>query len=76
MKPVGVALAVAGLAAVAAIPWLEPAARVAPRVGVVLVTGAINALLLVGWAFVIRPAWVRTPAEAYAERLLEAAERL
>jgi hypothetical protein len=76
MKPVGTVLAVAGLAAVAVNPWLDPSARAAPRVGAVIVTGAINALLVLGWLFVIRPAWVRTPAEAYAERLLEASDRL
>jgi hypothetical protein len=76
MKPVGTVLAVAGLAAVAAVPWLDPSARAAPRIGAVVVTGAINALLLLGWLLVIRPAWVRGPAEAYAERLLEACERL
>jgi hypothetical protein len=76
MRPVGTVLAVAGLAAVAVIPWLDPSARTAPRVGAVIVTGAINAILVLGWLFVIRPPWVRTPAEAYAERLLEASERL
>ncbi len=76
MKPVGTVLAVAGLAAVAVIPWLDLSVRPAPRVGAVIVAGAINALLVLGWLFVIRPAWVRTPAEAYAERLLEASDRL
>jgi len=59
MRPVGTVLAVAGLAAVAVIPWLDPSARTAPRVGAVIVTGAVNAILVLGWLFVIRPAWVR-----------------
>ncbi len=76
MKPLGMFLTLIGLAAVAVIPWLDPSARVAPRAGTVIVTGAINVLLLLGWMLAITPAWVRTPAEAYAERLLEASERL
>jgi hypothetical protein len=76
MKPLGVFLTLVGLAAVAVIPWLDPSARVAPRAGTVIVTGSLNVLLLLGWMLAITPAWVRTPAEAYAERLLEASERL
>lgn len=38
--------------------------------------GAMNALPPVGWTVVIHPAWLRTPAEACAERLLGAAERV
>ncbi len=76
MKSVGIGLALVGLAGVALIPWIDPSARAAPRVGTVIVTGGINALLLLGWLFVITPAWVRTPADEYAQRLLEACERL
>jgi len=50
--------------------------REPPRVGTVIVTGGINALLFFGWLFIIRPGWVQTPADAYAERLLEACDRL
>jgi hypothetical protein len=76
MKPLGIGLALAGLIAVALIPWVDPSARIPPRVGTVIVTGGINAILFLGWLFVIRPGWVRTPADAYAERLLEASDRL
>jgi hypothetical protein len=41
-----------------------------------VVTGGIDALLLLGWMFVIRPGWARIPARSNAERLLEAADHL
>ncbi len=76
MRPIGVTLALLGLVTVAVIPWIDPSARANPRLGPVAVVEAVNVLLLLGWLFVINAAWVRIPAEAYAERLLEACERL
>ena len=32
---------------------------------------SLSLALLALWIFVIRPSWVRVPAEAYAERLIE-----
>jgi hypothetical protein len=75
MKRFGIVLAIAGLAAIAVIPGLDPSARVMPRLGATALTGAVNLLLVICWSFIIVPAWVRVPAEAYAERLLEACER-
>jgi hypothetical protein len=40
------------------------------------VCGAAELLLLVWWLFTIKPSWVRIPAFAYAERLLESTENL
>jgi hypothetical protein len=40
------------------------------------VAEAICIAALVFWMFVVRREWVRTPAEAYADRLLEAADTL
>lgn len=76
MKAVGSTLALLGLVAVAVIPLVDSLARVGPRLEIIAVVGAVNLALLFGWLFVITPAWVRIPAEAYAERLLEACERL
>jgi hypothetical protein len=55
---------------------LDASAREGARVSVVVVTAGIDLLLLLGWLLVFTPAWVRIPAEAYAERLLEACDTL
>jgi hypothetical protein len=41
--------------------------------GLAAAVSTVNALLLGFWVFWVRPAWVRIPAQAYAERLMEAA---
>ena len=76
MKPIGLAMTALGLAAIVAVPFLEPAARSEERLGLGAVTAGIDLFLVLGWLFVIKPGWVRLAAEAYAERLLEACERL
>lgn len=40
------------------------------------VPAAVSLLLLLFWAAVVTPDWVRVPADAYAQRLLEAIETL
>jgi hypothetical protein len=47
-----------------------------PGLGPAVTVTAVNLLLLVFWALWVRPAWVRIPAQAYAERLMEAALRM
>jgi hypothetical protein len=76
LKPVGLALAVAGGIAVATVPLAAPAARVGDRLAVVVISGGVNLLLTLGWLFIFTPSWVRVPADAYAERLLGAIESL
>ena len=42
-----------------------------------MVTAAgLNVLFVVLWLFVFRPQWVKVPADAYAERLLESLDTL
>jgi hypothetical protein len=47
-----------------------------PVVGLAVAATVVNVLLLCFWAFWVRRAWVRIPAQAYAERLMEAALRM
>ena len=41
-----------------------------------IIAGGLNLMLLAGWTFLFRPGWVKTAADAYAERLLETIENL
>jgi hypothetical protein len=45
------------------------AARYGPAIGVSLLELAL-------WIWIVRPQWVRIPAEAYADRLMEAVDLL
>lgn len=72
MRPLGISIAIVGLAAVVALfilkKGLVPALAIACGIG--------NLLLLLGWILWFTPSWVRIPAEAYSERLLESCETL
>ncbi len=43
---------------------------------ILLICGVINLLLVFVWIFWIRPSWVKITADAYAERLLDACDKL
>ena len=47
-----------------------------PDLTVRLIGSMLNMSMLVGWIFVIRPEWVKTTADAYAERLIAAVDAL
>ena len=72
MKPLGISLAIVGLAAVVALFVLKKGS-VPP---VAIPCGIGNLLLLLGWIFWFKTDWVRIPAEAYSERLLDSCENL
>jgi hypothetical protein len=71
VKPLGIGIAVIGLLVVGVVAAVDPARR-----EIASVAGALDFVLLLGWVLVFTPDWVRVPAEAYAERLLEATEKL
>ena len=72
LKPLALPLAIVGAALCVAGGW--------PPVGGVeldwAVACAVSIGLVVFWVGWVRPSWVRIPAEAYADRLFEACERL
>ena len=72
MKPIGILIATIGCAAVGVL-FLVRGRSIPP---LAVACGLGNLLLLLGWAFLFTPKWVRIPAEAYAARLLEACEIL
>jgi hypothetical protein len=72
-KPLGIILAIIGIVAsgVPIIRDLDAGIEALP----VLSTG-LNLLLFLLWCFWIRPRWVRLAADAYADRLIAACEKL
>lgn len=76
MKPIGLIIALICLGVIVAVPFFEPLAWSGKRLELTVTTAGIDLLLVLGWLFVFKPSWVRVAADAYAERLLEACERL
>jgi len=76
LKPVGVAVTVLALIAIAALPVLEPAMRTTAAIARNAVPGGLTSFVLLGWLFVVTPRWVEIPANAYADRLIEATNHL
>ena len=72
MKPVGVTLAAAGDLACGLHVIITAVGGEAAVAGTAYAGLALNLLLTTAWLLIIKPAWVRIPADAYAERLLEA----
>ena len=72
LKPLGSPLAIVGAALCVAGGW-PPGGHVELDW---VVACAVSLALVVFWLGWVRPSWVRIPAEAYADRLFEACERL
>jgi len=76
MKPIGVAISVLGFllagGVIVAKFWFLKSS-IPP---LAIMCGIVNFLLLILWIFLFTPAWVKVPADAYAERLLESCENL
>jgi hypothetical protein len=75
LRPIGITVAIGTailtllLLILTAGPFTVRAGRYAPGLGLAV-------LLLLFWVRAVRPAWVRVPAEAYADRLLAAIDAL
>jgi len=76
MRPVGIIVTVLSILSILAVVAYDPSTRAGSRGATVMLAGLVDILLLIGWVFMFTPDWVRIPAEAYSERLLEACERL
>lgn len=76
LRPYGIAASALSLIILAAL--ISPQLPVSAALGepFTLIIGAVCVGLLLFWLFVVKPAWVRSKAEAYAERLLAAGEKL
>ncbi len=88
LKPYGLAFAVLATAASwglsllsaglpTAEPWLDTVVMNPEAVTVTRLAGSVfNTTAVIVWLFIITPGWVRIAAEAYAQRLLGALDRL
>jgi len=75
MKPFGITTSSFGTAAVVLLLVLDYRSAIAPA-PVVYACALLNFLLLMGWLTWFTPNWIRIAADAYAERLLAACEKL
>lgn len=75
MKPVGIAISILSLAALALVTQIEARADAVPWFAN-LTAIAIVALLLTWWLVRITPSWVKIVADAYALRLLASIDEL
>lgn len=69
-------LSVFGILATAVLAWLRAQGTIQTSLSGLTLAIAVNLLLLLTMAFVVRPDWVRESAEAYAGRLLATLETL
>lgn len=76
MKPIGITTTAIGFAIIIVFILYRLFAKAESIPVNLIFCGLINLILLLLWLFWFKPEWVRIPAEAYAERLLEAIERL
>ncbi len=76
MRPLGVATTLAGMLAVGALIVLNTQIKHVNTPPVAYVGGALNAVLLVMWGAWVTPEWVKTTANAYADRLLSSCDNL
>jgi len=75
IRPIGIVLSLLGVTAVLVVIGLDLKKDTMPT-PIVLTAALVNILLAGAWVFYFRPEWVRTTAEAYAERLLASIEIL
>jgi hypothetical protein len=71
MKPLGVAISILSFAVIGIAISLDYFVQELPPSPMEIACGLISLLLLLGWITLFTPKWVRVPAEAYAQRLLE-----
>ncbi len=76
MKPIGIGLSVLGAIATSAFIIVEYFGRGRDVSQLLSISFVINLLFLLCWLFWFTPSWVRIPAEAYAERLLEVCDKI
>lgn len=75
LRPLGLFIAILGTGAIVVLILGHLLSHM-PLTPLLVLLGLLNAIALLLWIFWITPNWVRTSADAYAERLLEAIDEL
>jgi len=75
MKPIGITASVVGTITIGifiAINWISGTSSSTLSIA----GGVVNLAMLLAWLLLVNPEWVKTVADAYAERLMETCEHL
>ena len=75
LKPLGIVTCLVGLLLVGLLLYQNYRRGISPK-PVTLLSGCVDLLLILVWLFWIAPSWIRIAADAYAERLLAAIDKL
>jgi|SRR5579862_2524414 len=76
LKPLGISTTAISIALPLPLYWGAWHLPSPPEPLLLIVAEVINLVILLVWTFWISPSWVKIPADAYAERLLEACDAL
>ncbi len=71
MRPLGIVISILSFVAIGMAITLNYFVNKLPPSPMEIACGSISLLLVLGWIILFTPKWVRVPAEAYAQRLLE-----
>ena len=76
MRPLGIAISSLSIVAIGMVIALNYFVKELPPSPIEMACGSVSLFLLLGWIILFTPKWVRVPAEAYAQRLLESCDSI
>ena len=76
MRPLGIAISGLSIVAIGMVIALKYFVKALPPSLMEMACGSVSLFLLLGWIILFTPKWVRVPAEAYAQRLLESCDSI
>ena len=76
MRPLGIAISSLSVVAIGVVIAFNYFIEALPPSPMEVVCGSVSLFLLLGWIILFTPKWVRIPAEAYAQRLLESCDSI
>jgi len=76
MRPLGIAISSLSIITIGMVIALNYFVKTLPPSPMGMACGSVSLFLLLGWIILFTPKWVRVPAEAYAQRLLESCDSI